>query len=157
MSAKLDITALVDAAVWLLHLDPNAGAPSAQMGDVADRLLADPTQAVKALVKGRAWNTLRIRLGPYRRDVLHPDSEAIYAAVVWAEEHGLPTVPLERLAPFADAIFVPADRLRPTERDALILARAVSDRVDTLSPEAQDAYRRLLRMAEARGCHNLID
>jgi hypothetical protein len=142
---------LMDAAVWLIHLAP-ARPRACTMTDVANLLLACQEPAVKALVGRAGSKTLCNRLAWCRREVLSPEWWVLSSAMEWARDADLPAQFPEGAEEPPGVTIANASRLRPGARDALmlgrdalILARAVSDRVDVLPPEAQEALERLLQ------------
>jgi hypothetical protein len=142
-----DVDGLVDAAVWLTHLF--RGATRAQeLNDMADELLACPVPAVRALVGKAKQKRLRNLLAASAEGILTPDWAALSSADEWAEQEGLPALPLEIFAEIVPAgvHFVRASRVRHCERDGLLLARAIRDSgmADTAPPEAQRPLQRLL-------------
>jgi hypothetical protein len=140
-----DIQGLINAAVWVVYLDPAAPPKPRTMTDVAECLLASKVPAVRALVGNAHCKRLCNLLAAHRHEILLPAFEALINASQWAEDGELAARPLETATATSYVTFAPTGSRLQYERDAVMLARAVGDRADTLPPEAQRALRRILQ------------
>jgi hypothetical protein len=149
-----DIDGRKNAAIWLLHLDPDAIRVTF-LTDVAGLLLTSKAPAVQRVVGAADSKRLRNVLAPHRHAVLTPDWHALAAAILWAWKAGLPVIPMEKIGELPQAGVFPRTyhRLQQFERDEWEFVFALVEREDTLSAAAWEALgraalRRLRRMRE---------
>jgi hypothetical protein len=144
------IQGLVNAALWLLYLDPDREPQhQSEWGDVTERLLASQVPAVQTLVgNARRPKTLRNLLAPHRQDIMPPLFHALTRAAHWAEDAELQTRKVEEVANYF-ITFAPFDirsrSERDAERDAVMLARAVERWAKKLPPDVEKARQRILQ------------
>jgi hypothetical protein len=154
---KARVLGLVNAAMWLLYLDPDRKPQhQSEWGDVTERLLASQVPAVQTLVgNARHPKTLRNLLAPHRQDIMPPLFHALTRAAHWAEDAELRTRKVEEVTNYF-ITFAPVDIRSRSERDAVMLARAVERCAKKLPPDVEKARQRILQRQAERDARMTI-
>jgi hypothetical protein len=144
---RRDVDALVNAGVWLIHLNPKR-VKARGKSDVVGLLLASrelPVRAVIGKAGGKRLSNLLVH--NRRRAVLVPSWPVLAGAIAWAWKVGLPVIPMKQICEIAPEVGVfprTFHRFQSFERDVWTLAFAVSQQEVTLPHNAQKALERIV-------------